>query len=113
MSSHKYLCFDCLHAIKRDPWNKPKVICPLCGNECIHIGVRIPVPPKSKPKKWKALQLQLENEKADFIKSEEINNIARKHRLEKEIKKLEKLTPNKGRLSLIKSLKNQLNVLNT
>ena len=78
MSRHKYVCFDCLHAIKRDPRENPYVVCPSCGNECTYIGVKIPIPPKSKPKEWEALRLQISNEEVERLGSVEITSVARK-----------------------------------
>jgi DNA-directed RNA polymerase subunit RPC12/RpoP len=112
MSKHKYVCFECKQAIKRDFRKNDDVRCSSCGVECTYLGVKIPIPPKSKPKLWENLKVQLEAEKIQRSKIREKSAIARKHKIEKEIKKLENLTENSGRRSLIKRLKNQLAAYN-
>ena len=101
-----------MQAIKRDPRDNPSVLCPSCGSECMYIGVKIPIPPKSKPKKWEELRRQLEAEEVSAVESYRASSVARKHELEKEIQKLEHLAPNNGRLSLIKKLRRELESFN-
>jgi hypothetical protein len=112
MSSHKFICFECKYAVKRDPREASKVLCPTCGTECTYLGVKIPIPPKSKPKLWNELQKQLIEEKNVLVEQKYARSVARRHELEKEIKKLECLEANKGRLSLIKQLRSELERIN-
>ena len=108
MSRHKFICFDCQFSVKRDLNEGAVVKCPSCGNLCTYIGVKIPVPPKSKPKEWVKLRQQLSCEIAEVKNKNKKHAVAKKHDLEKEIVKLELLPINNGRLSLIKKLKKQL-----
>ena len=112
MSTHKYACFNCLQAIQRDPRDEPKVLCPHCGGECEYLGVKIPIPPKSKPKLWAELKHQLIDANQKNSDKRILENVERLHGLEKEIRKLELLPENKGRCSLIKKLRKELERLN-
>ena len=112
MSKHKYVCFECKQAVKRDFRKNDDVRCPSCGTECTYLGVKIPIPPKSKSKLWEKLKAQLESEKIQRSQVKVKANIIRKHELEKEMIKLENLPENSGRRSLIKSLKGKLAAYN-
>ena len=112
MSSYKYVCFDCRNYYRRDPNSGKGVKCSGCGNECVCIGVKIPIPPKNKIKLWDSLRVQLNDALRERVDDKHKVNVAIKHALEKEIEKLEALPANSGRISLIKQLKGRLAALN-
>jgi uncharacterized Zn finger protein (UPF0148 family) len=95
------------HALAENP-----VLCPSCGLKCVNIGYKIHIPPKNKNKEWEKLRIQLTNEKIKTQSNTVISNVRHVHELEKEIAKLEALPENKGRASLIKKLKRQLEARN-
>ena len=112
MSKHKFVCFDCRQAVKRELYPKSDVLCSLCGKPCEYLGVKIPVPPKSKTKEWDGLRSQLENAAKERSEKETVRLVRRKHELEREIQKLESKPENPGRKSLINSLKRELELIN-
>lgn len=112
MSSYKFVCFDCRNAYRRDPNSKNAVVCSSCGKDCACIGVKIPIPPKNKIRKWAELRAQLNAELVERVDNKVKETVATKHSLEKEIEKLSLLPSNSGRNSLIKRLKSRLATLN-
>ena len=111
MSKRNFICFNCRIAVRTDPHLNNQVTCSQCGESCINLGYKIPVPPKNKPKEWDAIKKQLADEEIDFLEKRNKQRIQRKHEVEKEIKKLESKPENPGRKSLLKNLyqeKNQL-----
>ncbi len=112
MSNRKHLCFNCLLAFRREANSTSAVKCSACGGDCINIGYKIPVPPKSKPKEWDDLRNQLTNEHLARTLANQRRKVQNIHSLEKEIGKLEALPENSGRASLIKKLKQRLDQVN-
>ena len=108
MSNQKHLCFDCRLAFSREANSTNAVKCSSCGGDCINVGYKISVPPKSKTKEWGHLRNQITNEHLAGIQNNQQRKIQNIHSLEKEIEKLEALPENSGRASLIKKLKQRL-----
>jgi DNA-directed RNA polymerase subunit RPC12/RpoP len=111
MSNNNWVCFTCREAVRR-PGSADNVRCPKCAQACQNIGYKIPVPPKSKPKLWQALQQC----RAEAMQNDAAYSVRRMHDLEKEIinleqeiSRIEAMPENAGRRSLIKSLNKQLN----
>lgn len=85
-----------------------EAICSDCGEELVNIGCKIPVPPKSKLKKWKKLQEQLAFQAKETERARFSSSVRKRHDLEQELVKLKALPSNEGRQSLIKQLEQRL-----
>ena len=108
MSNRKFVCFDCRVSVRRDAHAQKVALCPHCGRETNNIGYKIPVPPKTKVSEWEALRKQLHLEAVASVELAQRHRVEEMHSLEKEIEKIESLSPNSGRDSLLKQLKKRL-----
>lgn len=87
MSQYKWVCFSCQTAVRRPAMDR-NVRCFSCGQPCECLGVRIPIPPKSKPKLWKALQQQICHNRIQGYELWRHWNTRRIHALEFQLEKL-------------------------
>ena len=85
--------------------------CPTCGLQCINLGYKIPVPPKSKVAAWKALETDYFARRRTLVAVSRYRSIRRKHELEKEIVRIEALPENHGRHGLLKQLRSDLEIV--
>jgi hypothetical protein len=57
MSNYNYVCFDCQKARRVDPRAKTgPVLCTICKNEMICIGIKLRIPEKADKKGWEELK---------------------------------------------------------
>src|SRR5437868_4898168 len=107
MSNCHWVCFACREAVRR-PGSSEDVRCPSCSSPCQNIGYKTPVPPKSKPKLWQALEASYVEARQSYAARSKLATVRRIHELEKEIARIQSLPANPGRRELIKSLSKQL-----
>jgi uncharacterized Zn finger protein (UPF0148 family) len=91
---------------------KKAVLCPHCGNECEHLGTKIPVPQKSDTRGWEDLRnflSTLKQERAALLSMQRANRV---RHLRKQIEKLSSLQANPGRATEIQKLRHELDELN-
>jgi hypothetical protein len=110
MSNHHWVCFQCREAVRR-PGIADNVRCPACGDPCIGLGTKVPVPPKSKVAVWKALETDYFARRRTWHALVRQRAVRRKHDIEREILKMEGLPNNEGRRSLLKQLKADLDIV--
>ncbi|PJK15358.1 hypothetical protein CO613_01300 [Lysobacteraceae bacterium NML07-0707] len=108
MGMAAWVCFECRIAVRRDTQYRGQVPCPECGKHCVYLGYKIPVPPKSKPRLWQQLQVQLVQAKILDNRQAALDNIRLRHVLEREFAKIERLPENPGRRSLLQQLRSRL-----
>lgn len=108
MSNGAWVCFDCRTAVRRSNQFNGEVPCTDCGKVREYIGYKTPVPPKSKEREWKLLFEQHFATKRERLLEAERDRVARKHALEHEIVRLEKLSENPGRKRAIALLRKEL-----
>lgn len=111
MGMGAWVCFECRIAVRRNTQYRGQVPCPECGKRCAYLGYKIPVPPKSKPRLWQQLQVQLARERAEAHQQAVLNNTRLRHELEREIARIKRLPTNPGRRSLLRQLQNRLSYL--
>lgn len=108
MSNRKFLCFSCRVCVRREAHVLPVPRCHHCGGETVNIGYRIPVPPKSAIRQWRALQQHLAVTQAEHAQAAERAAVRRVHDLEKELSRLTALSENPGRRALMRRLSREL-----
>ncbi|MDR3353076.1 MAG: hypothetical protein LBO00_08800 [Zoogloeaceae bacterium] len=94
MASDKWVCFACRVVVRRrlddlvSSYNTPhEVRCPVCGQRCVFLEKKIPIPPKSKVRQWEALRQQFNQ--ADFPAKWEEWKIWRIYWLEDNLRQLD------------------------
>ena len=107
MSNYHWVCFSCSEAVRR-PGSSEDVRCPKCARQCQNIGYKTPVPPRSKPKLWQALEASYVAARENYAARKGLATVRRIHALEKEVERIQSLPENPGRRELIKSLSKQL-----
>ena len=112
MNRHSFACFRCRTAVRRAriplPSRASHVRCPNCGELCTWLGAKIPVPPRSSPKKWTELQDWLLSQRDREIALGHVGVVQRIHALERRISEIERRPANKGRASVVKFLRGHL-----
>ena len=114
MSSRTWVCFECRQSVRRtahcswDEERAAKILCPECRSPCVYLGYIIPLPPRRDVRAWEELNAQLVQERIDEREASQLMNVRRKHKLEKEIAKLEDRAQNPGLEALIKQLRKRL-----
>ena len=108
MSNINWACFDCRVTVRRPAEQSGKVSCPTCGEACFPLGYRIPVPPKDRKREWEDLRDQLVRERAEREQEASEEAVRRRHELEREIDRLERLPANEGRMRAIRLLRRRL-----
>jgi len=112
MSNYAWVCFNCRLAVRR-PGLAQAPRCASCREACICLGYKIPVPPKSKIRQWKALRDSVFLYRRENLLREDRTRVELTHRLEREITRYEVLQRNSGRAAAIKRLRQQLTRLDS
>ena len=77
----------------------------------VHIGTKIPVPPRRDEKAWLALRNHIGQQHRDYAQAMYEGSVRRQHDLEQEIERLEAMPANPGRTKAIGLLRKALNAL--
>ena len=107
-SNHNWVCFQCRTAVRRPNTNQAVPKCMSCGNDCYCLGYKVAIPKKSDIKAWRQINDFIRDRDFAVVDFKRIQELRRKHDLEKEIFRMELLDENKDRSRLIKKLKDQL-----
>jgi hypothetical protein len=108
MSSHTWVCFHCRDRVRRQA-GASQVRCRLCGRPCDHFGTKIEAPPKSKIREWAELrEWYFAGLRAFYLKRQE-QHARRRHTLEREIERYQRLAPDKQRRAYIRKIEAELN----
>ena len=107
-SNHNWVCFECRTATR-----KPKRIeqipkCLSCHKDCFCLGYKVEIPKSDDVKAWVQLQKKCEEKENELRAKQNLDQVRRRHELEKEIARMEALAENKDRNRQIKMLKEEL-----
>ena len=108
MGTAAWICLNCRTAIRRNTMYTGEVPCPGCGEQCVYLGYKIPVPSKSKIREWSALREQLAREKNQRELAADAKVVRDRYTLEQEIARLEAMPINDGRTKAIRLLQRRL-----
>lgn len=108
MSNASWVCFDCRHVVRRPSYPRSVVPCPTCRKACFCLGRKIPVPPKEKVGAWKSLRKDLQSMTIAWELQRDKEAVARRHELERRLRKLESLPTEPSRRRQIKKLREEL-----
>lgn len=113
MSNRTWACFECRQSVRRPAKYGEEalaevVACPQCGKNCVHIGYRIPLPPRRDEKAWASLRADLLRSDQERQQRSEEATVRSRHQIEKEISRLEERPDNAERSKLIRKLRRRL-----
>jgi hypothetical protein len=108
VSNNNWVCFACRTSQRHQKLSGRVPVCPDCGADCFCLGYKVEVPRREAIRAWHRLQDECRRRVFSRIKSEQRWEVRRKHDLEKEIVRMERLGENKDRARQIKRLKIQL-----
>ncbi len=108
MSNASWVCFDCRRVVRRPTYPRTVVPCPGCGNACFCLGRRIPVPRKDKVGAWRILRNEMRAMTMAWELRREKEGVARRHEIERQLRKLESLPTEPSRARQIKRLREGL-----
>jgi len=108
MSNASWVCFGCRRVVRRPTYPRKVVPCPVCKNACFCLGRQIPVPPKDKVAAWTSLRKEMREMTIAWLLRREKASVARRHEVEKQLRKLEALPAEPSRASKITKLREEL-----
>ena len=111
MGNATLVCFDCQEAVRRPTHHAETVPCPQCGGDCVCLGTKIRIPPKSADKAWRELRASTYEGRLDTLERAERLRKLRRHRLERQIADLEVRPANEGRTKTLSQLREELSSL--
>lgn len=85
--------------------------CPSCGKDCADVGYKIRLPARRSVKSWDDLRESLAASRLERLDQTQRDRLRTRHELEQKLDKLIQLPENKGRVSLIRTLRKRLNGL--
>ena len=104
-SNYSWVCFQCQFVARKAKTLNMTPLCHVCQKEMSCLGYKVPIPKKSNKKKWEELQCWFVFSKIEKAEENQKIKVQRKHELEKEIIKIEKLKDCKEKRRNIKELK--------
>src|SRR5262245_12937837 len=107
-SNHNFVCFDCRQSLRRSKLVAEPPRCPKCGNPCLSVGYKIPLPSKSDAKGWKALEGEQQAAAHRRAESKRANLVRLGHELERQIADIEQRPANPERERLLRVLRQRL-----
>lgn len=108
MGNGNWVCFNCRETVRRPTPSSGQVLCPGCGRKCTYLGTKIAVPSKRSVKAWKQLREWLTVGNLAAQERAWTTRVRLRHKLEKEIAKLELQLREKGQAEAIPLLKKRL-----
>src|SRR6516165_10718116 len=108
MGKGTWACFHCRETVRRPTQYAADVPCPTCGHPCKYLGTKVAVPSKSSTRAWQQLRVWLSQQNTVAQERAQIAKVRWRHRLEKEIARLEALPKNEGRAIRLRLLRARL-----
>lgn len=112
-SNFNWVCFACRFVAR-----KPKTLgrvprCAECGADCFCLGYKVEVPRKTDLRRWKTIRLESRRLYFAEARRDSVCRARNIHSTERDILKLQRLTPKKGQNRTLRILREQLHGLKT
>ena len=104
-NNYDWVCFSCCYAKREAKQSKNIPLCQECKAEMICVGYKIEIPKRSSKKEWRDFKESYLYYEAEKLVESQKQEVRAKHRMEKEIKRVEALADNKMNRKNLKRLK--------
>jgi len=111
MTNHTWVCFDCRRVARRMHTPDAAVRCSSCGEACICLGTKVPVPPRTSVSAWRNLNERVRQTQISSQVRAEVVRVRQRHKIEKTIAELESHGLNASRTKQIRALRDELSRL--
>jgi len=107
MSNHNWVCFSCRLAVRR-PSQAIAARCAACREQCVCLGHKIPIPPRTKLRQWRDLRNWVFRQRGEQLLRKERMRVRTTHAIEQEIVRFEATPGDLGRKGTIRRLRQDL-----
>ena len=107
-SNYSWVCFECRVVTRQAKTSNMTPLCQVCQKEMNCLGYKVPIPKKSSKKEWEELKCWFVFSEIEQAEESQKLKVQRKHEVEKEIIRVEKLKECKENRRTIKELKHVL-----
>ncbi len=95
MSNDNWVCFECRYSKRQNKMRKDIPKCVFCKRELYNIGYKVKIPKKIDLKGWLNIKKTSFERDRKYLEQKIVQDVKRRHEIEKEIVRIGKLNDNK------------------